>query len=774
MILSNACVLNERYTIQSVLGNVGPFDVNYLAWDLKEEKEVVVREYYPVHLAKRAKDSSLLEVHEADLFEYGLGAYSAEGMLLNKIEHTNVAQCQEHFKQNGTVYSVHHFVSGAPLSAYIKQQNGKISEEEALPIIDKILQALDVCHTRKLYHGGLSPRSILIGQDGNPMLIGFQAARFKVARECENLKEVVKPGYSAPEQVTFESEEGPWWDVYGSAATLFHMLTGQDLPHAKDGWSSSKIKVALYRDALLSSKMCDVLVQALAFQEDSRPASALALRDMILQTQQKTAQLHAGDGAPQFEVGYGAEVEPSEAMWQNGVDVTAAKIKIETEAQPVSAPLVEERELVDKEMPDLIPGNAAPQMLQTTNGREAAPELRTDPQPEAAPAPRKAGREQELEVLLTKMVKWQQVFVAFILGIVVIALLGLVGGVFLGPTLFQQSGTSAQQSTEAPANVSENVPSSEPAAMPAAASAAVVATEEENENEPAEEENIDPSIAETPGEPAEEFIEEPAPPVTAREESSTQQAERRPEPEPPAPEPERSAEPEPSSASLAIANTVESQEEEAASDNNAQVFFTDEELGVSTEPEAAAGEESPQQIAENQESLFNYYRVQGDSLMNQGFQTAALQWYQNALKYKPDDTYINQQIAVITDAFSKEEAAVRAKDSLEARLEQVRDQNGIFLLPDTPVKIVDEADVRGRIEYPIAAVNGGISGRVILRYMVDERGQIQDIRVVKGLGWGTEDVVIDLLRNAEFIPASFNGEPVKAWATFTTVFRLNR
>ncbi len=71
MILSNSCVLNERYTIQSVLGEVGPFDVNYLAWDLKDEKEIVVREYYPLQLTKRAADGMLLEVHDADLFEYG-------------------------------------------------------------------------------------------------------------------------------------------------------------------------------------------------------------------------------------------------------------------------------------------------------------------------------------------------------------------------------------------------------------------------------------------------------------------------------------------------------------------------------------------------------------------------------------------------------------------------------------------------------------------------------------------------------------------------------
>ena len=111
--------------------------------------------------------------------------------------------------------------------------------------------------------------------------------------------------------------------------------------------------------------------------------------------------------------------------------------------------------------------------------------------------------------------------------------------------------------------------------------------------------------------------------------------------------------------------------------------------------------------------------------------------------------------------------------AFELAVEQVRDAAGIFIMPDTPVVLIDETELRSNIKYPISAINGGVSGRVILRYVVDEQGQIGEINVVKGLGWGTEDVVIDLLRRAKYQPATFNGEPVQAWATFTTVFRLN-
>ncbi|MEM8487472.1 MAG: TonB family protein [Bacteroidota bacterium] len=772
MILSNSCVLNERYTIQSVLGEVGPFDVNYLAWDLKDEKEIVVREYYPLQLTKRAADGMLLEVHNADLFEYGLGAYSAEGLLLSKLEHAYVAGCKDQFKQNGTVYSVHNFVSGASLGAHLKQQKGKLTEEEALPIIEKVLLALQASHERKLYHGGVSPRTILIDANGEPLLHGFQAARFRLARECDSLPEIIKPGYSAPEQTTCESEEGPWWDIYGAAATLFHMLTGQELPAASDGWSSSKIKVALYRDALLSSEMCDVLAVALAFEEADRPESVVAFLDMLMQTQKVVHQLHEGDGVPQFEVGYGPEVTPHEAVWQNGLDVTAAKVKIEKEV-PAPAPHVEENELVESEMPNVVPSPPS-QMISATPAPEVLPPHEPEPQ-------RSSGREQELEVLLTKMVKWQQVFVAFILGIVVLALLGLVGGVFFGQGLFQSSGNQ-------PATA--QVEASGPAAALAAAGALPEGEEPANEEVVLPQEPGLANEATLVNEGADSVVESDESTVIqqpTREdvlraqqqaESSLAQALQVPAPveETPANDPppaQVNTTPAQPVATPAPEQPETQVEESVVTESNEGVFFTDEELGVSIEePEDLSGTR-PNAGVNEQESLFNYYRVQGDSLMNQGFRVAALQWYRNALKYNADDTYINEQIQVITTSINNEEQAIRASDSLQARLEQVRDQNGIFLLPDTPVLVRNEAELRSQITYPIAALEGGISGRVILRYMVDEQGRLQDIKVVKGLKWGLDEVVMDLLRNAAFTPATFNGEPVKAWATFSTVFRID-
>ena len=226
MVITNSSTLNGRYAIQSVLGEVGPFDVSYLAWDLNEEREVVLREYYPLQFAKRASDGLTLEVNDPRNFEYGLGAYTAEAHRLIDINHPNVIDVNENFKENGTIYSVSNYIPGASAYGYMTQQGGALAEDEALLIMGHIIEGLEQCHKNNLFHGGIWPKAIHLTPEGTPILMGFSQARFQVARRCNKFDQVHLPGFTAPEQAEADIEAGHWWDIFGCAATLFYVLSG--------------------------------------------------------------------------------------------------------------------------------------------------------------------------------------------------------------------------------------------------------------------------------------------------------------------------------------------------------------------------------------------------------------------------------------------------------------------------------------------------------------------------------------------------------------------
>ena len=44
---------------------------------------------------------------------------------------------------------------------------------------------------------------------------------------------IFTPGYAAAEQIT-SAKQGPWTDIYGLSATLYHAITGQTPPSAFD------------------------------------------------------------------------------------------------------------------------------------------------------------------------------------------------------------------------------------------------------------------------------------------------------------------------------------------------------------------------------------------------------------------------------------------------------------------------------------------------------------------------------------------------------------
>jgi periplasmic protein TonB len=66
-----------------------------------------------------------------------------------------------------------------------------------------------------------------------------------------------------------------------------------------------------------------------------------------------------------------------------------------------------------------------------------------------------------------------------------------------------------------------------------------------------------------------------------------------------------------------------------------------------------------------------------------------------------------------------------------------------------------------------------VQGTVMLRVLVGSDGRAEDIRIVKGVGYGLEERAAQTIRGWKFKPArDASQRPVAAWVTIETVFRL--
>ena len=111
--------------------------------------------------------------------------------------------------------------------------NGKLAPEEVDRILWPLLDGLEQVHDAGFLHRDIKPANILLDAAGNPTLIDFGASRAAMAGRSTALTAIFTPGYAAAEQMT-SAKQGPWTDIYGLSATLYHAITGQTPPSAFD------------------------------------------------------------------------------------------------------------------------------------------------------------------------------------------------------------------------------------------------------------------------------------------------------------------------------------------------------------------------------------------------------------------------------------------------------------------------------------------------------------------------------------------------------------
>lgn len=77
-----------------------------------------------------------------------------------------------------------------------------------------------------------------------------------------------------------------------------------------------------------------------------------------------------------------------------------------------------------------------------------------------------------------------------------------------------------------------------------------------------------------------------------------------------------------------------------------------------------------------------------------------------------------------------------------------------------------------KIQYPKIAKEAGLEGKVFVMAYVDENGNVDDVKVLKGVGGGCEEEVIKVLKSTKFKPGMNNGQPVKVKTSLSFAFKL--
>ncbi|MFM9156653.1 MAG: serine/threonine protein kinase, partial [Dolichospermum sp.] len=119
------------------------------------------------------------------------------------------------------------YIDGEDLGSFVENQ-GVLSETEALRYIQQIGSALTVVHDNGLLHRDIKPQNIMLRSGkSEAVLIDFGIAREFSQNLTQTHTQMLADGFAPIEQYDKRAKRGAFTDVYALAATLYSVLTGE-------------------------------------------------------------------------------------------------------------------------------------------------------------------------------------------------------------------------------------------------------------------------------------------------------------------------------------------------------------------------------------------------------------------------------------------------------------------------------------------------------------------------------------------------------------------
>ncbi|HLW02855.1 MAG TPA: protein kinase [Ktedonobacterales bacterium] len=211
-----------------------------------------------------------------------------EAQAISRLSHPNILPLIEFGEENQTLYLVMPLVREGTLRDLIKQRQGPLASEEALPLFTQLCNAVHHAHTQGFVHRDIKPQNVLLQQHTHVLLADFGIVRGRAETAITATGVGVGSAeYMAPEQAVGQADTRS--DIYSLGVVLYQMLTGA-VPYS----GSTPLQVLLKHTTAplpdprtlnpgLSLGIVHVLQTAMAKDPDERFQSAQALARAVQQ-----------------------------------------------------------------------------------------------------------------------------------------------------------------------------------------------------------------------------------------------------------------------------------------------------------------------------------------------------------------------------------------------------------------------------------------------------------------------------------------------------------
>ncbi len=159
--------------------------------------------------------------------------FQREARAAARLSHPNVVAVFDQGEADGHVYLAMEYVPGRTLRDVMRQY-GPLTPEQALTILEPVVDALIAAHAAGFVHRDIKPENVLISNDGRIKVADFGLARAVTSDGATTTQGLLigTVAYLSPEQVEHGKADGRS-DVYAAGILLYEMVTGK-VPHTAE------------------------------------------------------------------------------------------------------------------------------------------------------------------------------------------------------------------------------------------------------------------------------------------------------------------------------------------------------------------------------------------------------------------------------------------------------------------------------------------------------------------------------------------------------------
>ncbi len=139
----------------------------------------------------------------------------------------------------------------------------------------------------------------------------------------------------------------------------------------------------------------------------------------------------------------------------------------------------------------------------------------------------------------------------------------------------------------------------------------------------------------------------------------------------------------------------------------------------------------------------------------------------------PNSQIIEEEILAIDAELNFDEPLTIPPPPAQEQVAEPETEEDFFVAVEEMPKLIGGIEsLQSQIKYPQKAMLAGIDGLVIIQFIVNEKGEVENPKVIRSVGAGCDEEAIRVVNLARFKPGKQRGQPVRVQFSVPVFFKL--